>query len=156
MDRQFVEIRTEGYEQLAATVTPYTPEVSEKITGVPAEQIRAIARAYGQAERAMIFWGMGDSQHTTGTDNARCLISLALLTGNVGRPGQVYIRTRPKQRAGGLGCGTHPLRLHRLPIGGRLRGAREFEQAWGVALDPNPGLTVVEIMHEVGKGISKA
>jgi formate dehydrogenase major subunit len=152
-NQQFIEKRTEGYAQLAATVAPYTPEVAEKITGVPAQQIRAIARAYGQAKRAIIFWGMGISQHTTGTDNARCLISLALLTGNVGRPG----------------TGLHPLRGQNNVQGASDVGLipfvytdyqsvadpvirAKFERAWGMPLDPKPGLTVVEIMHEVHEG----
>jgi formate dehydrogenase major subunit len=152
-NQQFIEKRTEGYDQLAATVALYTPEVAEKITGVPAQQIRAIARAYGQAKRAIIFWGMGISQHTTGTDNARCLISLALLTGNVGRPG----------------TGLHPLRGQNNVQGASDVGLipfvytdyqsvadpvirAKFERAWGIPLDPKPGLTVVEIMHEVHEG----
>src|SRR5262249_44152517 len=86
-DPTFIEHRTENFTALAETVKQYTPEVVEKLTGVPAEQIRTIARVYGKARNAMIFWGMGISQHTTGTDNARCLISLCLMTGNIGRPG---------------------------------------------------------------------
>ena len=86
-DPGFIAERTENFEALKATVEHYTPELVEKLTGVPAEQIRTIARTYGQAKNAMIFWGMGISQHTTGTDNARCLISLCLMTGNIGRPG---------------------------------------------------------------------
>src|SRR3974377_1523374 len=65
-----------------------------KIVGIDAKTIRAVARAYGKASRAIIFWGMGISQHVHGTDNARCLIALALLCGQVGRPG----------------AGLHPLR----------------------------------------------
>jgi formate dehydrogenase major subunit len=152
-DQQFIAGRTEGYEKLAATVAPYTPEVAEKITGVPAEQVRAIARAYGQAQRAIIFWGMGISQHTTGTDNARCLISLALLTGNVGRPGTGLHPLRGQnnvQGASDVGLIPFVYTDYQSVADAAVRG--KFERAWGVALDPNPGLTVVEIMHEVHEG----
>ncbi len=152
-NRKFVGERTEGYEQLAATVAPYTPEVAEKITGVPAQQIRAIARAYGRAERAIIFWGMGISQHTTGTDNARCLISLALLTGNVGRPGTGLHPLRGQnnvQGASDVGLIPFVFTDYQSVTDPAIRV--KFEQAWGVPLDPMPGLTVVEIMHEVHEG----
>jgi formate dehydrogenase major subunit len=152
-NQRFIAERTEGYAQLAATVAPYTPEVAEKITGVPAEQIRAIARAYGQAKRAIIFWGMGISQHTTGTDNARCLISLALLTGNVGRPGTGLHPLRGQNNVQGASdVGLIPfVYTDYQSVADPVIRAR-FERAWGVSLDPKPGLTVVEIMHEVHEG----
>src|SRR5438093_13546831 len=78
---------TEQLGQLREALQHYTPRTVARLTGVSEQRIIAIARAYGQAERAMIFWGMGISQHSTGTDNARCLVNLALLTGNIGRPG---------------------------------------------------------------------
>jgi formate dehydrogenase major subunit len=152
-DRDFIAARTEGYERLRQTVAPYTPEMAERITGVPAEQIRAIARAYGRAERAMIFWGMGISQHTTGTDNARCLINLALLTGNVGRPGTGLHPLRGQNNVQGASdVGLIPfVYTDYQPVGDPAVRAK-FERAWGVPLDPNPGLTVVEIMHAVHEG----
>jgi formate dehydrogenase major subunit len=156
-NRQFIAERTEGYEKLAATVAPYTPEVAEKITSVPAEQIRAIARAYGRATRAIIFWGMGISQHTTGTDNARCLISLALLTGNVGRPGTGLHPLRGQnnvQGASDVGLIPFVYTDYQSVADPAIRA--KFEHAWGVSLDPKPGLTVVEIMHEVHEGHIKA
>src|SRR5581483_3672641 len=70
----FIEKRTQNFAALKETVKHYPTELVEKLTGVPAEQVRTIARVYGKAKNAMIFWGMGISQHTTGTDNARCLI----------------------------------------------------------------------------------
>jgi formate dehydrogenase major subunit len=153
LNRKFVAERTEGYEQLAAMVAPYTPAVAEKITGVPAEQICAIARAYGKAQRAIIFWGMGISQHTTGTDNARCLISLALLTGNIGRPGTGLHPLRGQnnvQGASDVGLIPFVYTDYQSVTDPTIR--TKFERAWGVALDPKPGLTVVEIMHEVLEG----
>jgi formate dehydrogenase major subunit len=152
-NQRFIAERTEGVAQLAATVAPYTPEVAEKITGVTAEQIRAIARAYGKAERAMIFWGMGISQHTTGTDNARCLISLALLTGNVGRPGTGLHPLRGQNNVQGASdVGLIPFVYTDYQSVADPAIRTKFERAWGVTLDPTPGLTVVEIMHEVHEG----
>jgi len=152
-DKQFIAERTEGYEQLRQTVAPYTPEVAEKITGVPAERIRAIARAYGRAERAMIFWGMGISQHTTGTDNARCLISLALLTGNVGRPGTGLHPLRGQNNVQGASdVGLIPFVYADYQSVSDPAVRAKFERAWGVPLDAKPGLTVVEIMHAVLEG----
>lgn len=155
-DSDFIAKRTENFAALQETVKQYTPELVEKLTGVPAEQVRTIARVYGQAKNAMIFWGMGISQHTTGTDNARCLISLCLMTGNIGRPG----------------TGLHPLRGQNNVQGASDSGLipmvytdyqrvddpairEKFEKAWGKALDPKPGLTVVEIAHAALHGTIK-
>src|SRR5580692_8283294 len=93
-DEEFIASRTSNYEALKATVADYPPERAELITGVPADVIRHVARIWGSARSGVIFWGMGISQHTTGTDNARCLIALCAITGNVGKPG----------------AGLHPLR----------------------------------------------
>ena len=153
---EFIAKRTENFAALKETVKQYTPELVEKLTGVAAEQIRTIARVYGHAKNAMIFWGMGISQHTTGTDNSRCLISLCLMTGNIGRPG----------------TGLHPLRGQNNVQGASDSGLipmvftdyqrvdapdirEKFEKAWGVSLDPKPGLTVVEIAHGALHGTIK-
>src|SRR6516165_7722193 len=93
-DDDFIARRTSNYEALKETVADYPPERAEQITGVPAELIRRVARVWGSAKSGVIYWGMGISQHTTGTDNARCLIALCSITGNVGKPG----------------AGLHPLR----------------------------------------------
>ncbi len=146
-DERFVHERTEGFEELKALVARYTPETVAALTAVPADDIRRVARAFAGARAAMVFWGMGISQHTHGTDNARSLISLCLLCGHVGRPG----------------TGLHPLRGQNNVQGASDAGLipmvypdyqsvkdpairEKFERAWGVKLDPEPGLTVVEIM----------
>ena len=87
VDIQYVQAHTEGFDSLKAKVAAFTPEKMEPVCGVPAATIRDVARLYARSERSIIFWGMGISQHTHGTDNARCLIALALVTGQVGRPG---------------------------------------------------------------------
>src|SRR6201994_2429210 len=152
-DEAFIASRTSNYKALKATVANYPPERAEQITGVPADLIRRVARIWGSARSGVIFWGMGISQHTTGTDNARCLIAMCGITGNVGKPG----------------AGLHPLRgqnnvqgasdMGLIPMfypdyqGVTLDDKRErFEQAWGTELDPEKGLTVTEIIGSALKG----
>ena len=146
-DDAFIAARTEGFEALRETVEKYPPVLAERITGVPRETIIEIARRYGRAEHAIIFRGMGISQHTTGTDNARCLISLALMTGNIGRPGTGLHPLRGQNNVQGASdVGLIPMVYTDYQPVSDSRVRAKFEAAWGVALDPKPGLTVVEIM----------
>jgi len=156
-DEQFIEERTEQFDQLREAVQHYTPRVVARLTGVSEQRLLDVARAYGRAERAMIFWGMGISQHTTGTDNARCLINLALLTGNIGRPGTGLHPLRGQNNVQGASdVGLIPM-VYTGYQSVTEEGIREkFERAWGVTLDPKPGLTVVEIMSAVLDGDIKA
>ena len=86
-DRQYVAAMTEGFERLREHIKDFTPELMAPICGIPADVLRTVARIYARSQAAIIFWGMGVSQHIHGTDNARCLIALALISGQVGRPG---------------------------------------------------------------------
>src|SRR5215470_8205055 len=86
-DRQYVEAQTSNFEAFAEHIKDFTPEEMAPICGIPADTLRTVARSYARAKSAIIFWGMGVSQHVHGTDNARCLIALALICGQVGRPG---------------------------------------------------------------------
>src|SRR5258708_9489552 len=86
-DEQYIAGYTEGFDDLKAKIKDFTPEKMAPICGIPAETLREVARMYARAKSSIIFWGMGISQHVHGTDNARCLIALALITGQVGRPG---------------------------------------------------------------------
>src|SRR5580700_4174932 len=86
-DEQYIAGYTEGFDELKAKITEFTPERMSPICGIPAETLREVARMYARAKSSIIFWGMGISQHIHGTDNARCLIALALITGQIGRPG---------------------------------------------------------------------
>ena len=153
VDEQFLRERTEGFEALKETVGTYTPEVVEKITGVPRDLIVTVARLYGRAKNAIIFWGMGISQHTTGTDNARCLISLALMTGNFGRRGTGLHPLRGQNNVQGASdVGLIPMVYTDYQRVDNPEVQKKFEEAWGVALDPKAGLTVVEIAHAALKG----
>jgi formate dehydrogenase major subunit len=156
-DAQFVEERTEDFDRLRDTVISYTPRVVSRITGVSEQLLLDIARAYGNAERAMIFWGMGISQHTTGTDNARCLVNLALLTGNIGRPGTGLHPLRGQNNVQGASdVGLIPMVYTGYQSVADPAVRHKFEASWGVQLDPQPGLTVVEIMSAALEGKIKA
>ena len=86
-DQQYVQANTEDFEELKEHVKDYAPERMAEICGIEAEELRTVARLYARSEASIIFWGMGVSQHTHGTDNVRCLIAMALTTGQIGRPG---------------------------------------------------------------------
>ncbi|MEK7364707.1 MAG: molybdopterin-dependent oxidoreductase, partial [candidate division NC10 bacterium] len=147
INQEYIGAHTEGFEVLRETVRRYPPERAAQICGVPAEKIREAARVFGRAKAAIIFWGMGISQHTHGTDNARCLISLALLTGNVGRPGTGLHPLRGQNNVQGASdAGLIPMMYPDYQSVEDPKIRKRFEAAWGVPLDPKRGLTVVEIM----------
>jgi formate dehydrogenase major subunit len=145
-DRQYIAAHTEGYAELERQVASFSAEAMAPITGIPADRLRQIARIYAKAHRAIIFWGMGISQHVHGTDNARSLISLALLCGQVGRAGTGLHPLRGQNNVQGASdSGLIPMvfpdyRSVELP---EVR--EEYERFWGTKLDPKRGLTVVEI-----------
>ena len=153
-DDQYIEGYTEGFDELKQSIQDFPPEKMADVCGIDAETIRAVARTYATAERSIIFWGMGISQHVHGTDNARCLIALSMITGQVGRPG----------------TGLHPLRGQNNVQGASDAGlipwvypdyksvendeVRDvYEDLWNRELDRKKGLTVVEIMDQVHLGV---
>jgi formate dehydrogenase major subunit len=144
----YIDAHTENFEALRELVLRYPPERVAPICGIDADTIRDIARAIGRARTMMIFWGMGISQHSHGTDNARCLIALSLMTGNVGRPGTGLHPLRGQNNVQGASdAGLIPMVYPDYQPVGSNEVRRKFEAAWRVPLDPRPGLTVVEIMH---------
>ncbi|MBT3929085.1 MAG: formate dehydrogenase subunit alpha [Rhodospirillaceae bacterium] len=147
-DEQYIAGYTEDYAALRASLTDFTPEAMSPVCGIDAETIKTIARTYATAERAMIFWGMGISQHVHGTDNARCLISLALMTGQVGRPGTGLHPLRGQNNVQGASdAGLIPMVYPDYQSVADPEIKAKFESLWGVEdLSPDPGLTVVEIM----------
>lgn len=149
----YIERYTEGFAALCDCVAEYSPEKVASICGIPAATIREVARIYATSGGSMIFWGMGISQHIHGTDNARCLISLALLTGQIGRPGTGLHPLRGQNNVQGASdVGLIPMVFPDYqPVNDDAARAR-FEQLWDAQLNPNPGLTVVEIMHAVHAG----
>jgi formate dehydrogenase major subunit len=154
IDADFVAHRTSNYDALAANVADYPPERAEQITGVPADTIRRVARAWGEARAGIIFWGMGISQHTTGTDNARCLIAMCAITGNVGRPGSGLHPLRGQNNVQGASdMGLIPMFYPDYKRAGDPAVRARFEDVWDTpGLDPKPGLTVTEIIGSALKG----
>jgi formate dehydrogenase major subunit len=148
VDEAFIRDRTSGYEALAENVKKYSPDVMAAICGVDAQTIREVARLYATSKGSMIMWGMGISQHVHGTDNARCLIALALSTGQIGRPGTGLHPLRGQNNVQGASdSGLIPMFYPDYQAVASPEAKARFETLWGVALDPKPGLTVVEIMH---------
>jgi formate dehydrogenase major subunit len=156
VDPAFIESRTVGYEDLKKNVEGYSPEAMAPLCGIPAETLREVARAYATSKGSMILWGMGVSQHVHGTDNARCLIALALMTGQIGRPGTGLHPLRGQNNVQGASdAGLIPMMFpdYQKVIEPGVRA--KFEQHWKLApgtLDDKPGLTVVEVMHAAYEG----
>ncbi len=153
-DAEFIANRTSNFEALARTVADYPPERAEQITGVPADVIRRVARAWGEAGAGIIFWGMGISQHTTGTDNSRCLIAMCAITGNVGRQGSGLHPLRGQNNVQGASdMGLIPMFYPDYKKADDPDVRARFERAWDTPdLDPKRGLTVTEIIGSVLKG----
>jgi len=156
VDADFVARRTEGYAALVRNVEAYSPEAMAPLTGVDAGTIRAVARLYARSRAAMIFWGMGVSQHVHGTDNARCLIALALATGQIGRPGTGLHPLRGQNNVQGASdAGLIPMMYPDYRRVDDPAARTAIARAWGVPaerLDPRPGLTVVEVINAALEG----
>jgi formate dehydrogenase major subunit len=156
-DADYVAKQTEGFEDLKARTAHTTPEAMAPICGVDADTLRRVARGYATAGSAMIFWGMGISQHTHGTDNSRCLISLALLTGNVGRAGTGLHPLRGQNNVQGASdAGLIPMFFPDYKPVTDAETRAKYENFWGTTLDPERGLTVVEITDAAYDGDIKA
>jgi len=148
VDEAFVRDRTTGFDELKRVVKAYSPEVMQHVCGIPADEIRGAARLYATARTAMIFWGMGISQHVHGTDNARCLISLALMTGQIGRRGTGLHPLRGQNNVQGASdVGLIPMVYPDYKSVTDPASRAFFEELWGTKLDEKRGLTVVEIMR---------
>ncbi len=149
-DQRYVEQHTEGFENLKKHIADFSPEKMQSICGIDAETLRLVARTFSKAKASIIFWGMGISQHVHGTDNARCLIALSLITGQIGRPGTGLHPLRGQNNVQGASdAGLIPMMLpdYQLVEVDNLRA--RFEDAWGMKLAPQAGLTVVEIMDAI-------
>ncbi len=147
-DQAFVEARTEGFSDYIESLEHATPEWAEEITGIPAEDIRQAARMYAGAGAAAVYWGMGISQSTHGTDNTLAIANLAMMCGHVGKPGTGLNPLRGQNNVQGCSDsgGLPNVYTAYQPVTDddvRLK----FERAWGnVELNPNPGLTVTEMV----------
>jgi formate dehydrogenase alpha subunit len=159
-NRAFLAARTEGLESFRASVEAWTPERAAEVTGVAPDLIAQAARLYAGAKAAAIFWAMGITQHTTGTDNVRALSNLALLCGQIGRPGTGLNPLRGQNNVQGacdMGGLPNVFPGYQPVASDEMR--RKFADAWGVAyegLSPTPGLTVTEVMEAALSGSVKA
>jgi formate dehydrogenase major subunit len=152
-DPDFIAARVNGFDALKAAVRECTPERMGEICGIAPETIREVARAYAKAENAMILWGMGIAQHVHGTDNARCLIALAMITGQIGRPGTGLHPLRGQNNVQGASdAGLIPMMLPNYQCVVSSEARAQFEALWGAPLSSSPGLTVVEILHAALEG----
>jgi len=156
VDAGFIENRTENYAALKANVQGYSPEKMAPICGIDAETIRYTARLYASSKASIILWGMGVSQHVHGTDNARCLIALSLMTGQIGRPGTGLHPLRGQNNVQGASdAGLIPMMFPDYQHVSLAASRERFEAAWKLpagTLDEQPGLTVVEVMHAIEGG----
>ncbi len=154
---EFIGSRTEGFDEYIESLESCTPEWAEQISGVPADDIRTAARMYANANHAAIFWGMGISQSTHGTDNALALANLALMTGHIGKPGTGLNPLRGQNNVQGCSdSGGLPFYYTAYQRVEDTNTRARFEQAWHTSLPPNAGLTVTEMVDAALLGTVRA
>jgi predicted molibdopterin-dependent oxidoreductase YjgC len=157
-DKEFVETRTEGFDQLKALVSKYPPRVVEKISGINSRDLKNAARMYAKADKAMLVYAMGITQHTTGVDNVKTCANLAMLTGHLGRPSTGVNPLRGQNNVqGACDMGALPNVYSGYQPVTDLAVKKKFEDAWGVAaLNDKVGLTIIDMMIAAQKGELKA
>ena len=149
VDQDFIQTRANNYEALKQNIQGYSPEAMAPICGVPAATLREVAREFANSKAAMILWGMGVSQHVHGTDNARCLIALVTVTGQIGKPGSGLHPLRGQNNVQGASdAGLIPMMYPNYQRVSNPDAHAWFEKFWDTPLDSQPGYTVVEIMHK--------
>ncbi len=156
-DKKFIEKRTENYDEFAESVKRFTPKIAEEITGVPQTRIVKAARLFALAESAVILYGMGITQHTTGTDNVENLANLLMLTGNIGRKGTGFSPLRGQNNVQGacdMGALPNVLPGYQAVIDAKAR--HKFEEAWQCIIKDKPGLPVTEMIESAYRGETKA
>ncbi len=157
-DREFVETRTEGFDKLKSVASRYTPGVVEQITGIKSKDLMEAARLYARADKAMILYAMGITQHTTGTDNVKSCANLAMLTGHIGRPSTGVNPLRGQNNVqGACDMGALPVVYtgYQKVIDQPVKD--KFEKAWSIeGLDDKPGLTITTMMAAAQRGELKA
>jgi formate dehydrogenase major subunit len=150
---EYIEAHTENFEALKANIVGFTAEKMATVCGIDAETLREVARLYAKSRASIIFWGMGISQHVHGTDNSRCLIALALITGQIGRKGTGLHPLRGQNNVQGASdAGLIPMVYPDYQPVEKAEVRELFETFWGMPLDPQNGLTVVEIMRAIHAG----
>ncbi len=148
-DARFIAERTAQFDALKAGVAACSPEAMAPVCGIDAATIREVARAFATSPASMILWGMGVSQHVHGTDNARCLIALSAITGQIGKPGSGLHPLRGQNNVQGASdAGLIPMMFPNYQRVDNAEAHAWFERFWGTPLSATPGLTVVEILHQ--------
>lgn len=152
-DDNYIKKHTEDFEQMRAHLKNYSPEKVAPICGIEADTLREVARLYATSKGSMILWGMGVSQHIHGTDNARCLIALALMTGQIGRPGTGLHPLRGQNNVQGASdVGLIPMVYPDYEPVDNPEFKSKYEKLWNVELDDERGLTTVEMLHAILDG----
>jgi formate dehydrogenase alpha subunit len=156
-DKAFIENRCEDFEPFLQSLEEYAPETVEETTGVSAEKIREAARLFGRAKRAIVFYGMGITQHTTGVDNVKAIANLLLLTGNMGRPGTGFAPLRGQNNVqGSCDMGALPVVYPGYQRVDNPAVKAKFEEAWGRKLSDRVGLALTEMIDAAYEGRIKA
>jgi formate dehydrogenase alpha subunit len=157
INRAFIEERTEGFDAFAESIRDYTPEAAERITGVPARDIVEAARLYAQSPSSSILYAMGITQHASGTNNVLALANLAMATGQIGKPSAGVNPLRGQNNVqGACDMGGLPNFFTGYQRVDDEAVRQKFEKAWGAALSPRPGITLMEMMKGIAEGKIKA
>ncbi len=152
-NKEFIAKRTEGFEELKAKVKEYDLERVERLTGVSKEDIIEAARLYSHASKAMIVYGLGVTEHQTGTENAMAIANLALVCGHLGRPSTGIMALRGQNNVQGASdLGPLPATLPGYQPVSDAKLREKFEKAWGIKISPKPGLKSVEMLDECRRG----
>ncbi|MCF8144213.1 MAG: formate dehydrogenase subunit alpha [Deltaproteobacteria bacterium] len=156
-NREFIHERCENFEAVREGVREYTPEKVERITGIPADDLRRAARIYAKAERATILYAMGITQHTSGTDNVLSIANLAMLCGQIGRRSTGVNPLRGQNNVqGACDMGALPNVYPGYQKVDDFSVQQKFEKAWGVKLNNRIGMTVTRMMEAAQEGTLKA
>ncbi len=156
-DQAFIDANTKGFDLVKAKVADYSPEKAEEITGVPAEDIRAAARLYATTKHAGIYYTLGITEHTHGTDNVYCLANLVLMTGHLGVRSAGMNPLRGQNNVQGANdAGATPVFYPGYQPVTNKEVREKFEKAWGVPLSPDDGLNLNVMMKKMAEGEIKA
>ncbi len=153
-DRDWIAANTDGFEAVRETVLRYSPEEAEKMTGVSAEMIREVARAYATTRKAGIYYTLGITEHTTGTDNVYALSNLVLMTGHLGQRSMGMNPLRGQNNVQGANdAGATPVYYPGYQSVTDPQVCEKFARAWGVEQKPEPGLNLNQMMKVMGETI---
>ena len=154
VDEDFVANNTDNFDNVRETVKHYTPDEAERVTGIAAEDIRRTAREYATTAKAGIYYTLGITEHTHGTDNVYALSNLVLMTGHLGRPSAGMNPLRGQNNVQGANdSGATPVFYPGYQWVDDEQARLKYEKSWGVPLSPEPGVNLNVMMKEAGKSI---